>query len=404
MILLLCVECGAPQGADQHRMSVLVPCGHTIHEACATFAKQRHRLQSMATGSVDAHRAKSHGEPYPCPCPSCGSLVTSAVPLFIPAGCDTTSPGAACTIRTASQQDRVFHLQRKLLMRQHEQEGAKSELKRAASRCATNHQQMTELQSAVDAAHTRLQQLEALAQQQQGTDDAPGGPSSLAEPHRSIQSLGKAELRSYLQHLSVQLMKERSAIEQLRQKVSSRHARLRALKSEYERLRASSPQVVADHFPAAIRSARPPRAPPIATEQVVEPQSCGVDVVINGPRHDASEAHEAPVDETTHVPLDVDAWQDSCSSSSDVEEILVSSAASRCTTTMDVAAMNNNSTARLLPPSVAKQKQHAAPQLPRYGRSTGLSLRDLPNRQAALVQSSIRGFVPSGGASASAPH
>jgi hypothetical protein len=262
MNYLLCTECNGA-ATPQHPLCITVPCGHLIHEECLAFLKKHTKLMRRGQLLAPPHSADA------AHCPDCNSEVFRAVKMFLDAPA-TSSVGT---------QNRVAHLQRKLLMRMNESNDNTKEVTAAGSSCALRFQEINGLRGALVALQAALASLDQIQPRQQ--------PPTLQDENRAIASMTQHELSWLVRDLHSRTTVEKSKLEGAQKLLATKKHRYASMKAEYDAQRImtakakSARQAATVHLdPLQVRpgtqlqgsaseSARPP------------PQSAAVDDVID---------------------------------------------------------------------------------------------------------------------------
>lgn len=213
MNLLVCSECHGGATAE-HRLCVAAPCGHILHESCATFLKQQAKL--MRRGQP----INPHEPPAVVQCPDCGEGVHTTHLMFL----DATA------LPEDERQRRAAHLQRKLVMRLAEGLENKREVQTASASCAARFQEINGLKSALQALQAALENLDQF-QVKRGPIPMPG---VLHDEGSAITNMTPQQLSWHVRDLHGRLTVEKAKLDSAQKLLVSKKRRYLSLKSEYD--------------------------------------------------------------------------------------------------------------------------------------------------------------------------
>lgn len=352
---LSCSECGGATGSE--RLCVAVPCGHPMHLDCYEFLRKSVKLAKFLAGDDEI---LSQWQTNVALCPVCQTAITKAIPLFLNQEANPTSAGG----RISELQQRLFHLQRKKLMRMKEFMACRLETKRVAARCAALHGEAESIQHSVANLYATIREL-APQHHENCRDD--GAVPSTEMGEATIRSMSDRELRRFVQTTAQQVQTERDAIEALRKQLTVRAARLKVLRRDYDAQRVARAHV-AMRLPAS--PAPPHKRPP---QQACASHAHVVDV-------DAFDDLKEGVEKKRVVVVDVDAFD-----SSDSEVEVIAGPHGSAITSPPVKSELTDEAPSLLPCHTR--------QLPSYGLRSGRSLFDLP--RTAFFQPTMSQLISS---------
>jgi hypothetical protein len=329
---LLCTECNGA-ATPQHPLCITVPCGHLIHEECLAFLKKHAKL--IRRGQPIALLAPPHSDAAHCP--DCNAEVFRAVKMFLDA------PGTS----SVSTQNRVAHLQRKLLMRMNESIDNTKEVTAAGSSCALRFQEINGLRGALVALQAALAGLDQIQPRQQ--------PPTLQDENRAIASMTQHELSWLVRDLHSRTAVEKSKLEGAQKLLATKKHRYASMKAEYDAQRIMT---------AKAKSARQ------AATVHLDPVQVRPGTHLLGCAPEPAPSHSAAVDDV----IDVDAEE--TDDDSDVEVIAV-------VPRVQVKPEARSTPLRPVPTRV----------LPSYDVGSGRSLMDFPRAADATFQGVITQYL-----------
>lgn len=244
---LLCCECGGGGGTstESHRLKALIPCGHLVHESCAEFQRKKSKLLAYL-GADDVIVSGGQTLNSSLCCPQCGAGVTGSVALFIQEADAKDAPDRAMESTSASGrndtlQSRVFHIQRKHLVKLKECGDHKAEFLRRSANCAKYHmtkalltKRLDEIQQSIADAESAAKKYDAALENSKKQVDAIKD-GSVEESY--LMQMNERMLREYLGEATASQRRLHKDLEAAKHMLSSRNARLEALKKCVERAR-----------------------------------------------------------------------------------------------------------------------------------------------------------------------